>query len=87
MVASGVCGTPDPDSDMLVGEFVALLVIVTLPVTLPAAVGAKVTVRATDSPAVSVSVGVTPPVLKPAPDTVTCEIVTLEFPVFVSVTF
>lgn len=72
---------------MLVGEFVALLVIVTPPVTTPADVGAKVTVNTTDCPAVSVCVDVTPPALKPAPDTVTCEIVTLEFPTFVSVTF
>src|ERR1700693_5894945 len=79
------CGdawTPDPDSNVLVGEFVALLAIVTLPVTLPVDVGAKLTVSATDCPAVSVSVDATPLALKPAPDIVTCEIVTIEFPVF-----
>lgn len=72
---------------MLAGEFVASLVIITLPVTLPADVGAKVTVSTTECPAASMSADVTPPALKPAPDTVTCEIVTLESPVFVSVTF
>ena len=71
----------------MVGEFVALLAIVTLPVRLPADVGAKVTVSAMDCPAVSVCADVTPVVLKPAPDIVTCEIVTLEFPEFVSVRF
>jgi hypothetical protein len=91
IVASGIppegAWTPDPDIDRLVGEFVAVLAIVTLPVTLPADVGAKVTVSAIDCPAVSVCADVTPVVLKPAPDIVTCEIVTLEFPEFVSVTF
>jgi len=72
---------------MLAGEFVASPVIVTLPVALPADVGENVTVSTTEFPAVSMSVDVNPPALKPAPDTVTREIVTLESPRFVSVTF
>jgi len=35
---------PDPDRDIFIGEFGALLVIVSVPVTLPAALGSKFTV-------------------------------------------
>jgi hypothetical protein len=35
---------PDPDSDIFIGEFAALLVIVSVPVTLPVALGSKFTV-------------------------------------------
>jgi hypothetical protein len=80
-----VVDTPDPDSEIVAGELDALLVIETLPVTLPVVVGANVTVRIIFCPASSVSGGVTPLALKPAPETVTWEMVTLELPVFESV--
>jgi hypothetical protein len=68
------------------GELVALLATETLPVTLPAAAGANVAVKAAVCPGAKMSPEETPLALKPEPDTVTFEIVTLEFPAFVSVT-
>jgi hypothetical protein len=68
------------------GEFVALLATETLPVTLPAPDGAKVAVKLAVCPGARISPEETPEALKPAPATVTLEIVTLEFPAFVSVT-
>ena len=56
-----------------------------MPVTLPAAAGAKVAVKVAVCPGGRITPE--PPVaLKPAPETVTFEIATLEFPAFVSVT-
>jgi hypothetical protein len=78
------CG--DPDSVMVAGEFVALLVTVTLPDTPPAVVGVKTTLRVAVWPAVKVSGGVRPLELKPEPEVVIWEILTLELPVLVSVT-
>ena len=76
-----------PESVTLVGEFVALLVTVTLPVTLPVAAGAKVMVTVAVCPADRISPAGTPLAPKPAPETLTFEIVTLEVPAFVNVTF
>jgi hypothetical protein len=75
-----------PLSVTVAGELVALLTTETLPVTLPAAVGANVTLRVAVWLAARVSGRVKPLALKPAPETFTCEIVTLELPLFVSVT-
>ena len=76
---------PVPDKLTVVGEFVALLVIVTLaPLTAPAVVGANVTVRVEDCPGVSTVPFGTPLALNPAPVTVTPEIVMFELPLFVS---
>ena len=58
----------------------------TLPVTLPAVAGAKLTLKVADCPAFKIVPADTPLSLKPAPETVTLEIVTLELPEFVSVT-
>src|SRR5450631_3885683 len=74
-----------PESVMESGEFAALLTTETLPVMLPAAAGAKVAVKVAVCPAARMTPE-TPVALKPAPETVTFEIVTLEFPAFVSVT-
>jgi hypothetical protein len=71
---------------MLIGEFVALLTTDTLPVTLPAAVGANATFTVADWLGVRTVPEVTPLALNPVPVTVTVEIVTFEFPLFVSVT-
>jgi hypothetical protein len=67
------------------GEFVALLATEILPVTFPAAAGAKVAVKVAVCPGVRITPEA-PVALKPAPETVTFEIVMLEFPAFVSVT-
>jgi hypothetical protein len=77
--------TPVPDK-AIAGEFVALLTTLTLPLTAPATVGANVTLKVAVWLGVNV-VPATPVALNPAPDTVTEDIVTFEFPVFVSVTF
>ena len=77
---------PEPLSAMVAGELVALLTTETLPVTLATTVGAKRTVRVVFCPAAKVSGRVKPLALKPAPERFTCEIVTLEFPLFNSVT-
>jgi hypothetical protein len=69
---------------MTVGEFVALLAIVTLaPLTAPADVGANVTVKLADCPGVNVMPLETPLALNPAPFVVTLEMVMFEFPLFV----
>jgi hypothetical protein len=77
---------PVPETLTVVGEFVALLVTLTLaPVTAPAVVGSNVTVSVAVCPGVRIVPLVTPLALNPAPVVVSPEIVTLEFPVFVSV--
>ena len=68
------------------GEFVALLATDTLPAALPDAAGVKVAVKVAVCPGLRISPEETPLALKPAPETVTFEIVTLELPAFVSVT-
>jgi hypothetical protein len=68
------------------GEFVALLATDTLPAALPDAAGAKVAVKVAVCPGLRISPEETPLALKPAPETVTFETVTLELPAFVSVT-
>jgi hypothetical protein len=72
---------------MVKGELVALLVMLMLPLALPVAVGEKVVVRLADWPAVNVAPAATPFAVNPVPETVTFDTVTLEFPLFVSVTF
>src|ERR1700758_103425 len=76
---------PTPFSGTEIGEFVALLVIVTLPVTLPIAAGIKVTFKVAVLPGVRTVPADTPLALKP-PEMLTFEIVTLELPEFVIVT-
>lgn len=76
----------EPDKEIVAGEFVALLATLTLPVALPVAVGANRTVRVAVWLGVRVKPDVTPLALNPAPDTFTPEMVTFEFPLFVSVT-
>jgi hypothetical protein len=71
---------------MTIGEFVALLVTDALPVTLPVAAGAKVTFNVAVCPGVRIVPADTPLELKPAPEMLVFEIVTLELPEFVSVT-
>jgi hypothetical protein len=77
--------TPAPLSEIVVGEFVALLMTTTLPVTLPATVGANNTFSVTDWLGGRVVLAPTPLTLNPTPAAVRFETVTFEFPVFVSV--
>jgi len=77
--------TPVPDNGMARVGFEAFEVIVTLPLTLPADVGVNVTLKLALCPAVSVTGAVIPLTLNPVPLIPTCEIVTLEPPVFVIV--
>ena len=77
---------PVPDSGMLIGELVALLLIETVPVTLPADVGEKPTVKEVDCPAARVNGSASPFIVKPVPVTPSWDKETLLFPVFVNVT-
>lgn len=74
-----------PDSAIESGELLALLATETVPVAAPAADGVKVVVRVADWPGFTIT-PLIPVALKPAPDTVTLEMVTAEFPAFVRVT-
>ena len=78
--------TPVPDREMLAGELVALLLTVILPVAAPFADGANVEVSVVVCPGERI-IPLALLELNPAPATRTCEMVTLEFPAFVSDTF
>ena len=80
------CATPVPDSEMLIVELRALLMIDMVPVTLPPTAGANSTLKVALSRACRVRGNTSPLMLKPAPVTVACETVTLRVPVFVRVT-
>ncbi len=77
---------PVPESEMICGEFVALLVTVTLPERLPVVAGSNVTLKEVDWPAATVSGSVQPETAKPVPDSAICERVTLALPVLARVT-
>src|ERR1700737_3745334 len=78
-------GTPAPASVITAGEFVALLTTDTLPVKLPATVGVNAGFSEMDWLGFRTLPAGPPLALNPTPVTVTLEIVTFEFPVFVSV--
>jgi hypothetical protein len=83
-----ICGcTPVPLREIVAGELVALLTTVTLPDREPAEAGAKLTLKDVDWPTARLSGSVIPPVLKPVPVSLICEMETLEFPVLEIVTF
>jgi hypothetical protein len=71
---------------MVAGELVALLATVTVPVAFPGAVGSKLKLRFAVCPGVRIVPPDTPLPLKPAPEILTLEIVTLELPAFENVT-
>jgi hypothetical protein len=71
---------------MVTSGLVALLVRVTLPFKVPGADGAKVTFKVAELPEPKIKPEDTPPMLNPAPESVTFEMETLEAPLFVSVT-
>ena len=77
---------PVPERAMVVGEPVALLATVTVPLSEPAAVGENTTLKVSFCPAVTVT-GVPAPLrVKPEPVSVMLEMLTLEFPVLVTIT-
>ena len=67
---------------MVKGELVAVLTIERLPGKLPALSGANTTVKLVLCPALKLIGSATPVTPYAVPDTVTCETLTLEFPVF-----
>ena len=71
---------------MVTVGLMALLVTVTLPFRVPEADGAKVTFKVAEFPAAKIKPEDTPPILTPAPESVTFEMETFEAPLFVSVT-
>jgi hypothetical protein len=77
--------TPVPVREIIAGELVALLITLTLPLTLWATVGANATVSVADWLGAKTVPEMIPLALSPVPVTVTLEIVTLEFPLFVRV--
>ena len=79
------CG-PFPDSEIVRGEFVALLTTVTLPGKLPKDLGENVVSNVADCPGARIKPAETPLTEKNAPGTSTFDTVTLEFPAFVRVT-
>jgi hypothetical protein len=75
-----------PDRETVAGEPVALLATVTVPLLEPAAVGAYTTLKVRLCPTVSVTGAPAPLSVKADPVSVILEIVTLPFPVLVTVT-
>jgi len=73
---------PKPDSETVVGEPPRRLTTDTVPLAVPATVGVKVTLKLTLFPIPKLKGSETPLVLKPAPVTVTCEMVRMLTPVF-----
>ena len=71
--------TPEPDSVIPFGELAALLVMVTVPDTAPVPDGAKVTLTLVLCPGLRMTPD-RPVALKPAPDTLTLEMVALDVP-------
>jgi hypothetical protein len=71
---------------MVVGELVALLITETDPLPAPDAVGVKTTLNVAVEPAAIVCGTLIPVVLKPVPEVVIFETLTVELPVLVSVT-
>ncbi len=81
-VSAAQC-VPVPDKLIVMGEFVASLVMVTLaPFTAPPVVGANVTFSFSVCPVPTTVPFDIPLALNPAPVTVTAEIVISEFPLF-----
>ncbi len=74
-----------PLSGIVSGEPGALLVIETLPVKLAAEAGAKLAVKEAACPALSVAGTDKPAMLKPAPEALAAEIVTLAVPELLNV--
>jgi hypothetical protein len=78
--------TPVPVSDTGAGELVALLATVAVPGRLPVVDGVNVTFRVATCPGVNICPVETPLAAYPAPEMLTPETVTFEFPALVNVT-
>ena len=76
---------PVPTRETERGEFAASLAMAMLPVVFPATCGANWTWNTRFCPAAIETEDILPTTLKPAPEIVACEIVTVSVPVFVSV--
>jgi hypothetical protein len=76
---------PAPLKEIVIDGFDALLMIEMFPLLLPELAGANCALREVLWPAATVIGAVSPLMLKPAPDAVACEIVTLAEPKFVRV--
>src|SRR5580704_1504242 len=85
VTGAGTPCVPLLEREIVSGELFSLLVIVTLPVTFKFNSGRKVTSIDVEPPGANISPDAKPLGVKPAPDTITFDIVTLEFPVFVTV--
>ncbi len=80
------CGcTAVPLRAIVVGEFRALLTSETLPVMLPVLAGAKTTLKLVFCPGVRVRGRLSPPTLRPLPETLAWETVPLALPELVMV--
>src|SRR5947209_6233443 len=77
--------TPMPLRAIVVGEFRALLTSETLPVMLPVLAGAKTTLKVVFCPGARVRGKLSPPTLRPLPETWAWETVTLALPELVRV--
>jgi hypothetical protein len=80
-----VAAAPVPLRATALGEFGALLVMLTLPAKLPAVVGANKTLNVAVPPAATVAGVVSPLTLKALPVTANCVMVSNAVPVFVTV--
>ena len=78
--------TPVPDRAMVIGEFLALLVIVRLPAKFPVVKGVNVARTEVNCLGPTTRPEALPLAVNPAPETETPEIITLDHPVFVSIT-
>jgi hypothetical protein len=77
--------TPDPDTEMMAGELVAVLAMVMIPTRFPAAAGAKVASNVAFCPGARIIPAETPCVERPAAELLTVEMDRLEFPELVIV--
>ena len=77
--------TPGPESEMTAGELLALLATVMLPAKFPATIGVKVTFNVEFCPGARIIPAETPLAVNSAPETLTLEMDTLEFPALVNV--
>jgi hypothetical protein len=77
--------TPVPEKDTVAGELLASLLTTALPVSDPVTAGANVTLRTAVWPGARIWPVEMPFTVKPAPETVTPEMVTLELPALVNV--
>jgi len=78
--------TPVPDRAMVIGEFLALLLIVRLPAKFPVVKGVNVARTEVNCLGPTTRPEALPLAVNPAPETETPEIITLELPVLVSIT-